>query len=153
MSEHLVLDTTARGRPRSAPQSARALSGRAQYLHKLASSRAISSSSHDEAANPQQPDAVKQSLIVGRMRPTSANMPSRTQPTVTKLLSPKPPYVMHTPSSKSTFVETSSERDVAAKEAAEAALAAYPPVVKEACLLYTSPSPRDGLLSRMPSSA
>ena len=25
--------------------------------------------------------------------------------------------------------------------------------VKEACLLYTSPSPRDGLLSRMPSSA
>ena len=29
------------------------------------------------------------------------------------------------------------------------------PVVKQfiACLLYTSPSPRDGLLSRMPSSA
>ena len=26
-------------------------------------------------------------------------------------------------------------------------------VVPEACLLYTSPSPRDGLLSRMPSSA
>ena len=25
--------------------------------------------------------------------------------------------------------------------------------VKKACLLYTSPSPRDGLLSRMPSSA
>ena len=25
--------------------------------------------------------------------------------------------------------------------------------VKEGCLLYTSPSPRDGLLSRMPSSA
>ena len=25
--------------------------------------------------------------------------------------------------------------------------------VREACLLYTSPSPRDGLLSRMPSSA
>ena len=25
--------------------------------------------------------------------------------------------------------------------------------VPEACLLYTSPSPRDGLLSRMPSSA
>ena len=25
--------------------------------------------------------------------------------------------------------------------------------VKEFCLLYTSPSPRDGLLSRMPSSA
>ena len=24
---------------------------------------------------------------------------------------------------------------------------------KESCLLYTSPSPRDGLLSRMPSSA
>ena len=27
------------------------------------------------------------------------------------------------------------------------------PEVIEACLLYTSPSPRDGLLSRMPSSA
>ena len=25
--------------------------------------------------------------------------------------------------------------------------------IKETCLLYTSPSPRDGLLSRMPSSA
>ena len=33
---------------------------------------------------------------------------------------------------------------------AEKALTA---VVQEACLLYTSPSPRDGLLSRMPSSA
>ena len=28
----------------------------------------------------------------------------------------------------------------------------YPPLTKD-CLLYTSPSPRDGLLSRMPSSA
>ena len=27
------------------------------------------------------------------------------------------------------------------------------PAPREACLLYTSPSPRDGLLSRMPSSA
>ena len=27
------------------------------------------------------------------------------------------------------------------------------PVLSKACLLYTSPSPRDGLLSRMPSSA
>ena len=27
------------------------------------------------------------------------------------------------------------------------------PLVTKACLLYTSPSPRDGLLSRMPSSA
>ena len=27
------------------------------------------------------------------------------------------------------------------------------PILLEACLLYTSPSPRDGLLSRMPSSA
>ena len=28
-----------------------------------------------------------------------------------------------------------------------------PPFWKKTCLLYTSPSPRDGLLSRMPSSA
>ena len=27
------------------------------------------------------------------------------------------------------------------------------PAIPECCLLYTSPSPRDGLLSRMPSSA
>ena len=30
---------------------------------------------------------------------------------------------------------------------------AFPPASKHTCLLYTSPSPRDGLLSRMPSSA
>ena len=30
---------------------------------------------------------------------------------------------------------------------------AFIPVATKACLLYTSPSPRDGLLSRMPSSA
>ena len=29
----------------------------------------------------------------------------------------------------------------------------YPPRLHKTCLLYTSPSPRDGLLSRMPSSA
>src|SRR5665647_461861 len=29
----------------------------------------------------------------------------------------------------------------------------YYPIMKGSCLLYTSPSPRDGLLSRMPSSA
>ena len=32
-------------------------------------------------------------------------------------------------------------------------LAAFVVILREACLLYTSPSPRDGLLSRMPSSA
>ena len=31
--------------------------------------------------------------------------------------------------------------------------AAITKVLADACLLYTSPSPRDGLLSRMPSSA
>ena len=30
---------------------------------------------------------------------------------------------------------------------------AYTPANAQTCLLYTSPSPRDGLLSRMPSSA
>ena len=30
---------------------------------------------------------------------------------------------------------------------------AYKELLNKACLLYTSPSPRDGLLSRMPSSA
>ena len=33
------------------------------------------------------------------------------------------------------------------------AVAAAPAAAPAACLLYTSPSPRDGLLSRMPSSA
>ena len=32
-------------------------------------------------------------------------------------------------------------------------IAGQKPVTTKACLLYTSPSPRDGLLSRMPSSA
>ena len=35
----------------------------------------------------------------------------------------------------------------------EGACGVYSNVLAEACLLYTSPSPRDGLLSRMPSSA
>ena len=35
----------------------------------------------------------------------------------------------------------------------ESAASYYPTVVFDSCLLYTSPSPRDGLLSRMPSSA
>ena len=42
-------------------------------------------------------------------------------------------------------------------QAAPAIKSAIPEEVKQAqpivCLLYTSPSPRDGLLSRMPSSA
>ena len=37
--------------------------------------------------------------------------------------------------------------------AAEGAKVALGDVMTEDCLLYTSPSPRDGLLSRMPSSA
>ena len=41
-------------------------------------------------------------------------------------------------------------REAAAEEAADAAFAAR---TAATCLLYTSPSPRDGLLSRMPSSA
>ena len=61
---------------------------------------------------------------------------------------------------------TVDERSMAAKEEARAALTTYwhalegtidPTKVERAtdnaCLLYTSPSPRDGLLSRMPSSA
>ena len=33
------------------------------------------------------------------------------------------------------------------------ALSGYRVLLNDVCLLYTSPSPRDGLLSRMPSSA
>ena len=44
--------------------------------------------------------------------------------------------------------EASSE----VKNRADALLAAHKPLA-QCCLLYTSPSPRDGLLSRMPSSA
>ena len=40
-----------------------------------------------------------------------------------------------------------------ARPSALLALAPSPSVLADACLLYTSPSPRDGLLSRMPSSA
>ena len=48
------------------------------------------------------------------------------------------------------YVSAMEDKVVAGLEAAKAKLAA----AREAnCLLYTSPSPRDGLLSRMPSSA
>ena len=39
------------------------------------------------------------------------------------------------------------------KQAVAMALNMYPKRQTHPCLLYTSPSPRDGLLSRMPSSA
>ena len=44
------------------------------------------------------------------------------------------------------YIQSATEADVDA--AVKAARAAF-----RSCLLYTSPSPRDGLLSRMPSSA
>ena len=48
-----------------------------------------------------------------------------------------------------------AELEAAAPSAPAGASAALSPVVGEgvACLLYTSPSPRDATLSRMPSSA
>ena len=42
---------------------------------------------------------------------------------------------------------------IAAGEASERVWLLEHPPLYTACLLYTSPSPRDGLLSRMPSSA
>ena len=47
------------------------------------------------------------------------------------------------------IVGLTSDQNVAFSEA----LGCYDRVVSYSCLLYTSPSPRDGLLSRMPSSA
>ena len=49
-------------------------------------------------------------------------------------------------------VVLTGEEDEAASEA-EAASAETEPEADSSCLLYTSPSPRAGLLSRMPSSA
>ena len=45
---------------------------------------------------------------------------------------------------------TAEEEAARDAEEAQAVIDAQPP---KHCLLYTSPSPRDGLLSRMPSSA
>src|SRR5680860_1571778 len=45
------------------------------------------------------------------------------------------------------------EGAVARAQAAAFGRVRYPKLWDKACLLYTSPSPRDGLLSRMPSSA
>ena len=47
------------------------------------------------------------------------------------------------------FPEDAEQDDAEAAKTAEA----YAEGEAKACLLYTSPSPRDGLLSRMPSSA
>ena len=54
---------------------------------------------------------------------------------------------------KAEHIEESYEHKGVSKEEAEAR--AWATVNKQSggCLLYTSPSPRDGLLSRMPSSA
>ena len=54
------------------------------------------------------------------------------------------------------LVETENREPVRGKKAAEIWSAIFPALAFEefyVCLLYTSPSPRDGLLSRMPSSA
>ena len=49
--------------------------------------------------------------------------------------------------------ETGREREKAEEEDVDATNVSPPRTKNEICLLYTSPSPRDGLLSRMPSSA
>ena len=46
-----------------------------------------------------------------------------------------------------------SMQDELHRQQHEIELIASENIVSKACLLYTSPSPRDGLLSRMPSSA
>ena len=52
------------------------------------------------------------------------------------------------------FVDTSTAKLLGeAEEIAKKAGDQFVPVERVLCLLYTSPSPRDGLLSRMPSSA
>ena len=51
---------------------------------------------------------------------------------------------------KGTELEDDALKEI---EAAEFEQKAYTKALVYACLLYTSPSPRDGLLSRMPSSA
>ena len=48
---------------------------------------------------------------------------------------------------------TAKETGKKQKAANTAAASSKAPATPSACLLYTSPSPRDGLLSRMPSSA
>ena len=58
---------------------------------------------------------------------------------------------MMTPAQKSRARKARRESGLSARRDMKDA---KPPVEKsEGCLLYTSPSPRDGLLSRMPSSA
>ena len=64
-------------------------------------------------------------------------------PTMTVIANKCPEY-------KITIVDISKER-IAAWNSDK--LPIFEPGLEESCLLYTSPSPRDGLLSRMPSSA
>ena len=54
---------------------------------------------------------------------------------------------------QSTMKQLTKTGDKLSKLVVETATAARKAATAKACLLYTSPSPRDGLLSRMPSSA
>ena len=60
--------------------------------------------------------------------------------------------VVTIPSSDLNFVHREDHLDIVV-EHVQSRLAGHDNVVFPSCLLYTSPSPRDGLLSRMPSSA
>ena len=75
-----------------------------------------------------------------------------------------PPKKKTAPKKKATAVKKTAAKKPAAKKPAAKKTAAKKPAAKKPaakktakkaspCLLYTSPSPRDGLLSRMPSSA
>ena len=56
-------------------------------------------------------------------------------------------------SSEDLFVESRISTILASTECKFIYPLKYPDAISIGCLLYTSPSPRDGLLSRMPSSA
>ena len=94
-----------------------------------------------------------------RVRPTSFNTKSVLEKTATKIIEKFGDFnPVEPPDIDEIFLRVyeklnNNDENISIKDLKLVASYIYRSGTEDACLLYTSPSPRDGLLSRMPSSA
>ena len=81
------------------------------------------------------------------MTDAESNLPPDEGPVT---VSTMPPVTVPVATKRTWLVETALVMGVSLGESAIYSILS---IIEKTCLLYTSPSPRDGLLSRMPSSA